>query len=123
MDMMAGDIEIKALDQESLQEAREVLKARFADLAEGYIEDAKQYIDGMEKGVEQGDHAMVAQHAHPLKSASAGLGMTGLAALAQHTEEAAKQGQEIAEIAPLLPLFHEALAYVTEQLHAVIATD
>ena len=63
------------IDMDELQNVRTLLKDKFPEIVEGYLEDAENYFAGLREGVEQNDIAKMAQYAHPLKSSSAALGI------------------------------------------------
>ncbi len=110
---METSFDTTAMNMEELQEARAILKKRFAQTIEEYLEDAEMYVKGIEQGLAQGDLEEVARHAHPLKSASRGLGVDGLASISATIEQTSKTGGTIETITPFIEPLKEALAYVT----------
>lgn len=74
------------IDYAILGEAAALLKKKFPMILDVYIEDARGYVNGIFAGIENGDARAVAQSAHPLKSASEGMGVVKIHALAKAME-------------------------------------
>ena len=79
-----------AFDTELFEEAQSIMKSRFGDMIDGYLEDSRMYIDKIKEGFENNDKELVAQYAHPLKSSSAGLGIMSVSMVAKDLEYGAK---------------------------------
>lgn len=98
--------DLDALDVCIFDEARSVMKARFPEVVEGYLEDAEVYIGKIKDGFARNDKAAVAQYAHPLKSSSAGLGVMSVSEIAKDLEYGAKiaidEGSDITHLKALL---------------------
>ena len=117
---MDQQFDITAMDMEELLGAKAVLKKRFPELIEGYLEDAQIYLQGIEDGLASDDMEKIAKSAHPLKSASAGLGVAGVSRIAKAMEETAKNGGAKTEIEPLVAPLKDALAYAAPKLRAML---
>lgn len=117
---MNTDFDITAIDMEELEGAKAILKTRFPEMIEGYLEDAEKYLKGIEEGLQGGDLEKIAKNAHPLKSASAGLGVSGVSDIARAMEETAKDGSPIDTIQPLVAPLKEALDHATPKLRALL---
>lgn len=104
--------DLDAFDTELFEEARSIMKARFPDMIEGYLEDARMYIDKIKEGFEASDKNMIAQYAHPLKSSSAGIGIASVSAIAKDMEYGAKDaienGSDVESLKELLEPIEEA---------------
>ncbi len=119
---MKDNFDITAMDMEELEGAKAVLKKRFPEMIEGYLEDAEMYFKNIKEGLDGGDLEKIAKSAHPLKSASAGLGVSGVSNIARAMEETAKTGDAnaIDTIRPLVAPLKEALDYATPKLRALL---
>jgi len=115
---MKANFDITAMDMNELEGVKAKLKNRFSVLVNGYLEDAVKYLKGIEDGLENSDLNTVATNAHPLKSSSAALGLSGLSDIARAIEETAKEGGAIDTIRSLETPLKEALDYVTPKLRA-----
>lgn len=104
--------DLDAFDAALFQEAHSIMKDKMPIMVEGYLEDARMYIDKIKEGFESGDKNTVAQYAHPLKSSSAGLGIMSISTIAKDLEYGAKEaledGSEIGHLQALLDPIEEA---------------
>lgn len=104
--------DLDAFDTELFEEARSIMKARFPDMIEGYLEDAQMYIEKIKDGFADDDKNAVAQYAHPLKSSSAGLGVMSVSAIAKDLEYGAKDaianGSDMTHLKDLLEPIEDA---------------
>lgn len=104
--------DLDAFDTELFEEARSIMKQRFGDMIEGYLEDAAMYIDKIKEGLTNDDKKAIADYAHPLKSSSAGLGIASVSTIAKDLEYGAKDamedGSEITHLKELLEPIEEA---------------
>ncbi len=118
------DYDTDAMDMEMLEEARSILKKRWPEMVEGYLEDAHMYIENIKKGFADGDKQAVASSAHPLKSSSNGMGITSIGEIAQtmeyETKDAIENGSDIAHLQELVPLLEEALRLAEPKLRATL---
>jgi len=108
------------LNMEELEEAKRVLKQRFPEMVEGYLEDARKYIANIKEGSEEGDLEKIAKGAHPLKSSSAGLGVTKVSEIAKFIEAEAKEGGSIESIKEQILPIEEALSSAENTLRNMI---
>ena len=118
------DYDLDAMDMNILEEARTILKKRWPEMVEAYLEDAQTYINTIRDGFADNDKQAVASHAHPLKSSSRGMGITGLGDIAETIEYGAKDAMEkdddIAHLQTLVPLLEDALNRATPKLRATV---
>ena len=82
----------ETLSLETIDTLREVLGEDFAEIVDGYLEDALERFALMEKAVVAGDGALLAGAAHQLKSTSANFGATALAERAKCIEAGGREG-------------------------------
>jgi HPt (histidine-containing phosphotransfer) domain-containing protein len=104
--------DLDAFDDEMFEEARSLMKDRFSEIVDGYLEDAVMYIDKIEEGFNSNDSHVIVQYAHPLKSSSAGLGVTSVSLIAKDLEYEAKKINDnessVDHLRPLLDLIKDA---------------
>lgn len=81
-----------AVDQNILNELRNMAGSRTNDIIMGYLEDAPLRLDGMTEAIEVGDPEKLRQAAHALRSPSGNLGATTLCQLCEEIETIARQG-------------------------------
>ena len=113
---MNNDFDVTAINLEELESLKNKLKQRFSILIQHYIEDAEKYMSGIEEGLSSGDLNVIATNAHPLKSSSAVLGLSGVSEIAKTIEVAAKGGEAINTIEPLVTPLKQALSYAIPKL-------
>ena len=117
--------DLDAFDTELFEEARSIMKKRFPDMIEGYLEDAVMYIGKIKEGFANDDKDVVAQYAHPLKSSSAGLGVVSVSSIAKDLEYGAKDaiadGSEITHLKDLIEPIEEAFKRAEPKLKQAIA--
>ena len=118
---MQTDFDITDLNMEELESAKSLLKKRFPEIINGYLEDAEMYLKGIEEGLQSGDLEKAAKNAHPLKSSSAALGIAGVSVVARTIEESAKSGGTVETIKPLIVPLKEAMEYAAPKLRALLS--
>ncbi|WP_054112796.1 response regulator [Marinagarivorans algicola] len=79
-------------------EIRSIFKNKFNDVITDYLEDCLEYIDKINKGIEDINYEMIRESSHPLKSSSNTLGFTGLAIISKKIEILSKAKGSIKEI-------------------------
>ena len=118
------DYDLDAMDMEILNEARVILKKRWPEMVEGYLEDAHMYIANIKDGFANDDKQAVASNAHPLKSSSNGMGFTGIGEIAKKieydTKDAIENAGDIAHLQELVPLLEEALQKAEPKLRTTL---
>lgn len=118
---MSFDFDIYEINTSDLEEAKSILKARFPEMIDGYIEDAADYLDEIKEGVTTGDLDQIRTNAHPLKSSSASLGLIGVSNIARLIEEGVKNGETVGDVQEKLPTLEDALSQATEKLQALMS--
>ncbi len=88
----------KFYDTEKFEYARDILNKRFYMILENYLKDSRLYIANIEVGLKEENMSQVASNAHPLKSSSAGLGITSIEEIAREIEFGAKNFKHQREI-------------------------
>lgn len=118
------DFDITIVDMDILNEARTVMKKRWPEMVEDYLEDVGIYIENIKTGFANGDKKAVAGSAHPLKSSSNGMGFTGLGAVAEKieydTKDAIESDHAIQHLEVLVPLLEEGMKIAAATLHATL---
>ncbi|MDH5723580.1 MAG: Hpt domain-containing protein [Alphaproteobacteria bacterium] len=118
------EYDLDAMDMDVLNEAHTLLKKRWPEMVEGYLEDVHMYIANIKAGFESGDKQAVASSAHPLKSSSNGMGVIGLGEIAKKMEydakEAIENGGNIDHLQALVPLLEDALSRAEPKLRATL---
>lgn len=117
---MEANFDITKMDMEELEGTKAILKKRFPEMIEGYLEDTEMYLKGIEEGLKGGDLEKIAKNAHPLKSSSAVLGVLGVSDIARAMEETAKAGGEIDTIRSFVAPLKEALDYAVPKLRVLL---
>lgn len=119
------EYDLDAMDMEVLQEAKNLMKARWPDLVKGYLGDAARYIDGIKQGLCDGDGDVVSFNAHSLKSSSLSLGVKSLGDFASVIEGGARDfvenGKDMAYLNGLVPLVEDAFQRAVKKLEGTIA--
>lgn len=82
--------EFPILDQEALDEVREVLEARFGQILEFYFEDSDGYIEALRQAVAEDSAEKAVSPAHTLKSSSRQMGAFRVSEIARQIEELAR---------------------------------
>lgn len=108
---------------EELQAAKGILKARFPELIEGYLEDIEKYIQLIDKGLDTQDMQVIARGAHPMKSASAEIGVFTIQKLAEEIEHLANEETVIKDIYPLVEQLKDLFNNVSIHLKLYIKAD
>lgn len=118
------NFDLDKVDMGMMNEARMLLKGRWPEMIEGYLEDANMYIANIKEGFTNDDKVAVASSAHPLKSSSLGMGVTSVGEIAKTLELEAKEAMEnegsIAHLEPLVPQIEEALNRASTILEATL---
>lgn len=81
-------------DREALQDAQTILKNRFPQVLQGYLEDTEGYIDHIEEHLKRCEYEQVFRYAHPLKASSEALGIIRLAKIARAIEHSARNASK-----------------------------
>ncbi|PCI57208.1 MAG: hypothetical protein COB36_02790 [Alphaproteobacteria bacterium] len=118
------DYDLDAMDMDILLGAQDLLKARWGELVDGYLEDAATYLEALKKGVADNDSDVISFNAHSLKSSSNGLGIIGVGEIAGAIEngvrDAAEEGTSISHLGDLVPLLDDAFQRAIPKLRATI---
>lgn len=116
--------DLDAMDMDVLLGARDLLKARWGELVDGFLEDAAIYLDGIKKGIADNDRDAVSFNAHSLKSSSNSLGIIGVGELAGAIEngarDAAEEGASVSHLSEFVPLLDDAFQRAVPKLRATI---
>ena len=112
------DFDVKQIDFDELGQMKQVLNSKFNDLLSCYIDDTKEYIQGIHQGVEEKDSEKIIENSHPIISSSASIGIHGLSKLARLIEEQVRDGKDIDEVAALLDPLSETIDYLEPKLKA-----
>ena len=94
---MTDDLEQFDLDQfddEMFDETKSIMKDRFGEFLEAYLEDVEDNIRYVTEALEGGDLTTVVDYAHPLKSSSARVGMASVAELSKMIEHMGREALE-----------------------------
>lgn len=113
-------VDVREIDLDELMNAKALLKKRFPDMINYYFEDAHTYFAGIERGLKDGSNDEIAKNAHPLKSSSSSLGLSGVSQVARILEEKAKGGEAIETLEALTEPLKEALAHAEPKLRALL---
>ena len=118
------EYDLDAIDNDVLLEAKNLMKARWPDLVNGYVGDATRYVEGVKKGLGDNDADVVSFNAHSLKSCSSSLGLTCVGGLASVIEDgardAAENGGELSLLNDLLPLIEDAFQRAITKLQDTV---
>jgi len=110
----------KQFDEQIIQNTRTIMKSRFSELIECYLEDSRMYFENIREGLKDNNQTQIMQAAHPLKSSSAGIGMSELSIIAAEVESLTKQAQSdekhTAVIKGLIKPLEVALEQATQRL-------
>ncbi len=116
-----SNIDTKQVDVAMLEETKQILQASFSVMIIEYLEDCDDYIKTIKKGVLSLDKALIMSAAHPLKSSSASMGMSGLSSIASSIEDLSRSNGEpdpvCYEVEKLLPSLNEAFKYAKDYLN------
>jgi HPt (histidine-containing phosphotransfer) domain-containing protein len=85
------------IDTAVFEKLKTRMKAKFPVLLEGYLRDAKTYLETIERNLPAGDLTELIGAAHSLKSASGLLGVTGVQEAALKVEYGGKDIQQAGE--------------------------
>ena len=78
-------------DLNTIKEAEQLLKGKYPQIVEGYLEDTDQYIKNLEDAYLLGEWLKIVQNAHPLKASSEAMGVITLHKGARILEHAARK--------------------------------
>ncbi len=106
-----------AIDEGAIGTLRSIMRERFNAIIIKYFETGEFYISQIENGILRGNAELVAENAHPLRSASAALGATRVAALAAQIERNAAKNHDAAKLEPLLRQLKKAFREASGELH------
>lgn len=116
--------DLDAFDDGLYNEAKSIMKDKFPIMIEGYLEDARMYLDHIHDGFNSGNKELVSQYAHPLKSSSAGLGIMSVSNIAKDLEYGAKEaiaeGREIDNLKDLMNPIEEAFKKAEVRLNQAL---
>ncbi len=62
-------------DLNTIKEAEQLLKGKFPQIVEGYLDDTDEYITNLENAYLMSDWLKIVQNAHPLKASSEAMGV------------------------------------------------
>jgi len=116
---MSNAFDVTKINLEELGNVKSILKDRFSDLIEGYIDDTEKYLQDIEEAILNNDLKTIADNAHPLKSSSAYLGMSSISEIAKIMEETAKNSSELDEIKELIDPLREAVNHGKSKLNSL----
>jgi HPt (histidine-containing phosphotransfer) domain-containing protein len=115
------------MDIEQLDQVRAVVKTRWPEMVEAYLEEAAMYIENIKKSIVNDDKQGLASNAHPLKSSSNSLGIFGLGEIAETLEydakEAIETGADISHLKELTPLLEEAYKHAEPLLRKTLSDN
>ncbi len=118
------EYDLDAMDMNMLNEARSVLKKRWPEMVENYLQDAAMYINNIKDGFSNDEKQVIAANAHPLKSSSNCMGLISLGEIAKkmehNTKDAMENGDDIEDLRELIPLLEEALKRAEPKLRNTI---
>ena len=84
------------------------MKDRFPSIVTKYLQTSHFYMEQIEKGIARANPRLIAENAHPLKSASATLGLLQVAELAARLESRSQSiPPDATDLAGLQPLVNE----------------
>ena len=86
----AGPDNIVILDQQAVENARRILKERYDEIVETYIQSTQDYINTMIQAMEKNDIEAIIRPAHTLKSTSKQMGAEKISLIAKDIEHKAK---------------------------------
>ncbi|MGE3713764.1 MAG: response regulator [Alphaproteobacteria bacterium] len=91
------------IDQNALEETRNVMGEAFVTLVEYFLEDTTTYIHQIREGLQTGNTGMIVPPSHTIKSSSRQFGLLKVSELSRQIEELARSGRTDAllTIAPL----------------------
>lgn len=77
---------LPVVDKPVFEDARAMMRDKFSEMVQYYIEDAQDYIKHILQGVDEGDASKVAAYSHTIKSSSKQLGALVVADIAEKIE-------------------------------------
>lgn len=92
--MIEEIIDTPLVDEAVLDEARNLIKAKFPLVVSYYLEDMERYIADVGEGIRANDLPRIVGAAHTVKSSSHQLGAMRMALLGKHIEAMARTMQE-----------------------------
>ncbi len=115
----AGDA---VLDQQVLEDLREVMEDEFAQLLRSYAQQAPSQVERIEAAARAGDIEAMVRPAHSLKSSSANVGAMQVSALAREIEQDAREARRTAAVSAL-PELREALGRAIAAIEPIVAQE
>ncbi|PCJ02744.1 MAG: hypothetical protein COB14_01935 [Alphaproteobacteria bacterium] len=119
---MGYDVDV--IDLDMLKQVQTLLKERWPELVDGYLESATTYIDNIKNGLVDGDAHVVSSNAHPLKSSSSGIGIVSVGEIAGAIEDGAKgaieNGADMSHLDDLVLLLDDAFQRAVPRLRATV---
>ena len=119
---MGYDVDV--IDLDMLKQVQTLLKERWPELVDGYLESATTYIDNIRNGLVKGDAHVVSSNAHPLKSSSSGIGIVSVGDIAAAIEGGAKgaieNGADMSHLDDLVLLLDDAFQRAVPRLRATV---
>ena len=82
--------EIVLIDQSIFDESKSIMKDRFSEILRFYFEDTKNYIDQIQKGLDDQEFEKIISQAHTIKSSSKQLGFIAVSDIAMQIEKYAR---------------------------------
>lgn len=82
---------LQIINQDSVDEAKSIMKDKFPTMIEYFLEDAVNYIRSIEEGLKISDHESVEFNAHTIKSSANQLGAEKMSDIAKKIEHLAKE--------------------------------
>ena len=103
---------ISSIDSATLEDAKDIMKGKFSQMIEHYIEDTDNFLEDITNALDTGDIKTIILSAHSIKSSSQQTGALYVSNIAAEMEETATEGKGSKE--ELQKMFEElSLAYKT----------
>lgn len=119
LDVGSPNREVKLLDDIAVDEARQILKEKYEDMLQVYIEDSLLYIKEIISAISQNDLNAAIRPAHTLKSTSKQMGAVKLSGIALDIECYAKEGGKGGKITDITTLIEDAEVTFSETRQAL----
>ncbi|MDH5722263.1 MAG: Hpt domain-containing protein [Alphaproteobacteria bacterium] len=117
-------LDIHEIDDGIIQDMQELMEDNWPAMVESYLANASKYIQAIKEGLAEDDFQKVSSGAHPLKSSSLSVGVSGIGKIAESIEVSARniieQGGDGNSINELIPSLEEALSYADAKLQETI---
>lgn len=98
------------IDSKSYNALKEIMKTKFHDFLQSYVDSMDKYIGMAETGLSQSDFRLVQQNVHPVKSTSYTLGAMKLGHMAEIIEdliEARVENNDMLTAEEISPLYRD----------------